>query len=1146
MTMNDTKSHEENSPNRTGLLPSEFMRKLRPELYSDSTGRTVYEIDGSTFENHLETITQRNETHEFEIFCRKLCERVICPNLRPATGPEGGGDSKADTETYAVADEITQFYIGEPKSGSERWAFAFSAKKDWSGKVRSDVNGLVGTGRNYDRIICVTSRFARARTRAELEDELTKEHGVPVEIHDRSWIVKEVIENNRQDIAFHYLRVGREVSDMKRLGPTDYSRTQQLEDIETLFDDPDTFRGMETQMVTEALLAAELSRQLEQRRAHTDGRFERAKRLSAKYGTPRQRLEVHYEAILTAFWWYDDFDLLNSSYDEFESMLLPDEHVKNVEFLTNLFQLLVICVTQGHLTIEECELTERADRLRQRLEVIALDTDQPNSALTASTSLLLLKLNGAVTARKMDQLPSIWVEFADILERARGLSEFDADGLVKLITNVAQVAGNDTGYNSLVEKTAAFVAERKSAAEGARLLVQRAKQLDSNQHFECIRLLGKATPKLGGKEYADELIDALPYLALAYRAAGLFWAARAVCLMTAALIITRYEEESELSPLMVWVVDLWAWLSLQLRHIPDLLSAIDLLGVVASISQLSEESSKRLGEKQQSIEFAFACHLLNCSDDDITTLDQLPEALDRLALFHARNALLYSLGYEQHLRDEGSIPATEAQEDVAETFSRLANQPFADQIHGPLILNSDEGQIFRTKVLGLTITVFANGTSTSVLVAESIVASIEAYMATALEYKVTPHTEAFHIEILETDDIEEPSLQIDTDQMRATIGWPTDKNPSQFQFQSAATRALAVIAGSILGVTCYSRDMEALMQQLHGDELVVDRIAMVTAIPNMYHRMFGRSFSRLSDYVRPEDEAFPLKKRPKYNGPTPRDKQRDSQQVSAPDFDLKSHQDVDVSSVIDVPLWDRAVWRGAAYMSFGPRVPPILALAFENQDAAEKIFERWLNRFGKLDLKDDIYISIIKGISSTNPLHYQILVTSRPPDDTESTTNKPTILASRLTTVMPDSSTNLDRFLNEYQQNGVYGLAPAVFNHGNVKPLNHLAILKRRFIVREYDDIGPNHIEIIAFPKNSDGKCVHLKVRPVSFCLNTLNKMLYDKPPLSRTNSPPNLGSFGAVSTIPEILHDPRGERYPLRIVPVVPSGRAIHHLKHT
>src|SRR3954452_3893235 len=89
-----------------GVSPSKFMRELRPEYYSDTQERASYVLSGPNLEYHLDSITSRNQTHDFEIFCRKLCERAICPNLRPQTGPEGGGDSKADTETYPVADEI--------------------------------------------------------------------------------------------------------------------------------------------------------------------------------------------------------------------------------------------------------------------------------------------------------------------------------------------------------------------------------------------------------------------------------------------------------------------------------------------------------------------------------------------------------------------------------------------------------------------------------------------------------------------------------------------------------------------------------------------------------------------------------------------------------------------------------------------------------------------------------------------------------------------------------------------------------------------------------------------------------------------------------------------------------------------------------
>jgi hypothetical protein len=259
------------------ISPTAFMRELRPENYSDTRVRSAYQLEPDVFEYRLDTITSRNETHDFELFCRKLCERTICPNLRPQTGPEGGGDSKVDSETLPVADEIaTLTYVGEANAGRERWAFAFSAKEKWIEKIRSDVAGIVETDRGYQRVICVTARFARAKARAALEDELTAKYGVPVTIYDRSWIVKEVIDGDRKDLAYNYLSAGQLVEDGRRLGPKDYSRSQQLEEIEKVLGDPAAFTGMEMQRATEALIAAKLSRQLERPRHETEGRLARA------------------------------------------------------------------------------------------------------------------------------------------------------------------------------------------------------------------------------------------------------------------------------------------------------------------------------------------------------------------------------------------------------------------------------------------------------------------------------------------------------------------------------------------------------------------------------------------------------------------------------------------------------------------------------------------------------------------------------------------------------------------------------------------------------------------------------------------------------------------------------------------------------
>lgn len=156
----------------------------------------------------MESLTQRNQTHDFEPFARKLCERAICPNLGPQTGPEGGGDSKVDSETYPVADEIALTYIGEPNGARERWVFAFSAKAKWQEKVRADVKGIAETGRPYDRIICVTSRSAKAKDRARIEDQLSKQYGWRSTQESRELF-------HRSDVGF--LRVGREMADVHAL-----------------------------------------------------------------------------------------------------------------------------------------------------------------------------------------------------------------------------------------------------------------------------------------------------------------------------------------------------------------------------------------------------------------------------------------------------------------------------------------------------------------------------------------------------------------------------------------------------------------------------------------------------------------------------------------------------------------------------------------------------------------------------------------------------------------------------------------------------------------------------------------------------------------------------------------------------------------
>src|ERR1035437_8146908 len=177
-----------------------------------------------------------------------------------------------------------------------------------------------------------------------------------------------------------------------------------------------------------------------------------------------------YEYIWSVFWWFDDVQLVNASYNTFEAMALQTDHASNLEFLCNVLQLLVNAIVHGHLSREASKLDERTAALRQALEVVAANKERPNNSLEAETLLLILRHNSALFDNKLDDLPQIWRGYSVILERAAGLGEFKAERLVSMIEVVGDVAGNDAAYNELIEKVADFVAKRSSEAEGALIL----------------------------------------------------------------------------------------------------------------------------------------------------------------------------------------------------------------------------------------------------------------------------------------------------------------------------------------------------------------------------------------------------------------------------------------------------------------------------------------------------------------------------------------------------------------------------------------------------------------------------------------------------------------------------------------------------
>ena len=100
-------------------------------------------MDRAAFDYFLESLTSRKQELDFERFARKLAEEEICPNLIPQTGPSGGGDSKVDSETYPVSEEVATLVRRHASAGALRSALRKAGERGIkqtkeNAKIRSD------------------------------------------------------------------------------------------------------------------------------------------------------------------------------------------------------------------------------------------------------------------------------------------------------------------------------------------------------------------------------------------------------------------------------------------------------------------------------------------------------------------------------------------------------------------------------------------------------------------------------------------------------------------------------------------------------------------------------------------------------------------------------------------------------------------------------------------------------------------------------------------------------------------------------------------------------------------------------------------------------------------------------------------------
>lgn len=1069
------------------LLPSEFMRARRPELFSDSAVVGELRLPREVFEYHLDTLTKRKQETEFEHFARRLAEKEICPNLLPQTGPTGGGDSKVDAETYPVSDSISlRWYEGAAREAAqERWAFAFSAKEKWRAKVQSDVEKIAGTNRDYKLIYFVTNQFVRDKVRAEVEDQLTKKHKIHVRILDRTWIVRCVFDNRRFRLAVESLGLsGYDEETRKVAGPRDTMRQGELDDLEQQIADPDRYQGVEYQLAEDCLRAALLARGLELPRVEVEGRFQRAERVAEKAGHQQQRLRVTYNRAWTAFWWYDDFAELNRLYDQIETLAVGSHQATDLELLTNAWGLINTAVNRGRLDAAAAKLDARTNTLKAELERLAGDDKRPNNALLARTRRLLVDLPAALDDQRL--LARLLEELKGVVTTAEGLAAYPLKSITNLLREMGDVLADSTGYDELFEIIVKVTERRASEGEAGRALLGRGYQkLRKHRTYDAIRLLGRAQQKLAMREYREELVAALLGCGLAYESAGLLWAARANVLAAANQAFSEYWERGRITLQAFTCLRKLAWLELQLGRVPTVLAWIEIATAVAQQKMLKGERWEAFIQERQAQDQVLAILLLKTGLRELEWLDFLPGVLNALSLEYSRMALLYALGHEAHLRSDGSIPEGEPPEAVRDFFWQLLNQPAGEDVPDRVELVSGDTATLRSFVLGCEVIVEAASDPSSIYIAESLLAALEALMATSLDARAVPHASEIHISISPSDSVEGlPETRFDDGDLVQSVA--VEHAPDILRRISDDQRAyrswLQELVIQVAFRITFVENLDSYVKQLFGEEGGLGR-AFDHAEPTIpVTNILGESPKfRLSDWEeKAQGERFRLNRTIPWSHGLWRAEEkteidlrqcRPGEGEPPPellDVSRLKHRDRRVLSLINVPLWDRANWQGAIYIVL-PELdhPPYLGLGFRDADAAQAIFRGLLDKLGMIDRDEQLRVSIVTGIDKNNPSHYMVVIGS---NFTAGKHGSQFVMVSKPCRMEPPDTRNLDLFLSRYERLGKYILLPAHYVDEASLPTPYwdLMIGKQELHVRPAWQIGEHDPDVCAIDEDSD------------------------------------------------------------------------------
>lgn len=1037
--------------------PSEFYRKRRPEYFSDSTVICQVELPREVLAFEINKISSYQKQDLFEVLSRRLSEKLICPNLIPQVGPTGGGDGKTDAETYPVADIIAERWF-IPENGwnsNQKWAFAFSAKQEWRGKLNSDVAKIIGTARGYTRIYFVSNQTISSKNKKDVQDELKDKYDIEVIVLDSEWIIENVYSNKLQDIVIESLNLSS--SYLKKeigIGSGDRLRMNELEQLEINIANPKRYSSQDYQLIDDAIRAAVLSRRLEKPRYETEGRFERCERLCKQLNDDFLISRLIYERAWTYVYYYDDLSRFLEEFLRLRSFVSVESDDTIIEWYFNLLNTL-----RGLSEKEEdfsFSLTEIESEFLSILERRIKNSTKLTSCQLAATYKSLLTITDKNRSPELLET-AITTLTQTVIQSERNLG-YPFSTIKEIISELGRYFPNIASFDRLVDEIAILSEKRTSELAAGEIFYKHAIQkLTNKQYQSSIVYFGKSIYKLAKEETKQGFRLALNGLAESYLNIDLPWAAYSCYVAANWISLSNFFQAHLVThELVTGLLDL-VGIELFLGRVPNFLVWYQLYAILSR--QIQIEDHKEI-DTIQLIDACFSIRLL-CSYRCEPMISYLPQIFKELGLVFSENAALYLLGHiKEILPDYKSVGIT-SESDLDEYFCNLVNQPFQNQMIFETQFQENRRLCITTTIVGCNINIYHECNSQSIIISEMVAAFIEGALGTSVG-KIFPKTESVEFDLKVIKDAEDITIQNIESQINIIIEFglaiikPTKKKELH--------NKLITLIGYILSKFFFIEDVKVYLDHLFEKEELNERLSIILDHPNFILGILGNQPRIIFSDWMDDNKIIPMIRKQSLDLSVKNCMKKDFVDTKIDSIDLLSHRQFQVNSIISDSLWDDAQWKGVGVFGNGKIIG--LTLAFADIQKGREIFSDWKTRFGEFDEEESISISIIKGIDRRHPSWYRVIISGSLQKD-KFVTDKIFFNTMRIHEMNPTNSDNLNFFEKEYSRIRKFYFCPSEYlENSQPKVLLDHSIKKFTIFIRNAWEIGIDDFQQVAIYKD--------------------------------------------------------------------------------